>query len=166
MIFECNFGPRISQTEKFEKILRSIENLAGIPPMLWICFSIEKVAKFLKNEAGKECMVYLLSSNIQKYKHKWRQEKDWTLIRVCIASQPSASYRLNEDGSYDKINRPKCEGGRGIRRTQNINAVLLVKFGWKIITKPDHIWSTIVSKKYLDKWDFFQNKKSTSTFRI
>lgn len=37
---------------------------------------------------------------------------------------------------WDKI-YPKCEGGLGIRRIQDVNATLLTNLGWKILIKPD-----------------------------
>lgn len=68
--------------------------------------------------------------------------------------------------SWDKILRPKCEGGLGIRKTQDVNAALLVKLGWKIIKEPDNLWTKVVSAKYLTKEDFLDVKKSATASRI
>lgn len=36
--------------------------------------------------------------------------------------------------AWDKICRPKSEGGLGIRRIEDVNATFLAKQGWKILT--------------------------------
>lgn len=66
--------------------------------------------------------------------------------------------------SWDKICRPKCECGLGIRRTQDVNAALLAKLGWKIIKDPDNLWTRVVSTKDLGKGDFLVIKKIPNSF--
>lgn len=59
---------------------------------------------------------------------------------------------------WDKICRTKCEGGLGIRRTEDINAAFLPKQGWKILMKPDNIWVKLVNAKYLNNSSSFQSQ--------
>lgn len=41
--------------------------------------------------------------------------------------------------SWDKICRPTCEGGLGIRKIQDVNVALLTKLGSKVISDPEII---------------------------
>lgn len=41
--------------------------------------------------------------------------------------------------SWNKICRAKYQGVLGIKKTRDINAALLTKLGWKILTDPDNI---------------------------
>lgn len=43
--------------------------------------------------------------------------------------------------SWAKICRHKCED---IEKTQDVNAALLVKLGWGVITNLDNIWVKVV----------------------
>lgn len=45
--------------------------------------------------------------------------------------------------------RPNYEGGLGIRKKKDINAIFLAKQGWKILIQPDNIWVKLVKAKYL-----------------
>lgn len=45
---------------------------------------------------------------------------------------------------------PKCDGGLGIRKTEEVNAAFLAKQGRKILTLPDNIWVKLVRAKYLN----------------
>lgn len=49
--------------------------------------------------------------------------------------------------SWDNICYPKCEAGPGIRRSQNVNAPLLAKLGWKIVHDLDEFWVKLISCK-------------------
>lgn len=61
--------------------------------------------------------------------------------------------------SWDKICRPKCEGGLGITKIQDINVALLTKLRWKLIVNPENVWVKIVSAKSLTKRNFLKVKK-------
>lgn len=69
--------------------------------------------------------------------------------------------------AWDKTCRPKCEGGLGIRRTEDINATYLAKRGWKVPIKPNNLWFKIIRAKYLGNNinNFFKVRKNiTSSF--
>lgn len=44
----------------------------------------------------------------------------------------------------DKIHRPKCEDGLGIKKTEEVNAAFLAKQGWKVVAQPDNIWVKVI----------------------
>lgn len=68
--------------------------------------------------------------------------------------------------SWDKVCRPKCEGGRGIRKVQDVNAASLAKLGWKVLKDPNNLWVRVVSAKYLAKSNFLEAKKSANASRM
>lgn len=49
--------------------------------------------------------------------------------------------------------------GFGIKKVQVINATLLAKLGWQIITDPDNWLFKVVSAKYLTTENFLEAKK-------
>lgn len=63
--------------------------------------------------------------------------------------------------SWDKICRPKCERGLGIRKTQDVNATMLAKLRWKVLNDSEKIWVEVVNSKYLNKVNFFQTRKTS-----
>lgn len=58
--------------------------------------------------------------------------------------------------SRDKICRPKCKGGLGIRKAQDINAVLLAKLGLKVLANPDHFLLKLFLQNTLRKIIFLK----------
>lgn len=61
--------------------------------------------------------------------------------------------------SWENICRPRCEGGLGIRRVEDLNAVMLAKLRWEVIIDPKNLWVKVVSAKYLSKENFLDAKK-------
>lgn len=69
--------------------------------------------------------------------------------------------------SWDKICRPKCEDGLGIRKYQDINAAAnLTRLKWKILTEPENVWIQVVSVKYLSNNNFMNVKKMDKASRV
>lgn len=62
--------------------------------------------------------------------------------------------------SWDKICKPKCEGGLGIRKFQDVNAAIIVKLRWKVLKDPDNLWVRVVSAKYLTRNNFLEVRKT------
>lgn len=52
--------------------------------------------------------------------------------------------------------------GSGIRNSPDINAAMLEKLSWNILTDPDNIWIRVVSAKYFVKKNFLEIKKMQS----
>lgn len=65
-----------------------------------------------------------------------------------------------------KICGPKCDGGLGIKKFQDINAAKLGKLGWKILKDPDNLWVKVVSVKYLTKKNFMEVRKAGNASRV
>lgn len=42
-------------------------------------------------------------------------------------------------GFLDRVCRPKCKGGVGIRKFQNVNAANLAKLGWEVLSRPKNL---------------------------
>uniref|UniRef100_A0A803QHL3 Reverse transcriptase domain-containing protein n=1 Tax=Cannabis sativa TaxID=3483 RepID=A0A803QHL3_CANSA len=57
--------------------------------------------------------------------------------------------------SWSSICKSKFKGGLGFRKIKNINSALLLKWGWKLITDPHNLWSSIMNEKYLKGRDLF-----------
>lgn len=61
--------------------------------------------------------------------------------------------------SSNKVCRPKCEAGLQIRKLQDVNAKLLAKLSWKLLTDPENIWIKVVSAEYLGRLIFSRQRK-------
>ena len=66
--------------------------------------------------------------------------------------------------AWDKICRPKQNGGIGLRKTAAVNQAFQSKLGWKIVTNQNSIWVRIMRNKYLRHQEFFsvQSKQGDS----
>lgn len=49
---------------------------------------------------------------------------------------------------WEKICKLKSEGGFGIRLVREMNIVLLVKLGWRLLNTKDGFWVNIMRKKF------------------
>ncbi|XP_048615609.1 uncharacterized protein LOC125588345 [Brassica napus] len=56
--------------------------------------------------------------------------------------------------SWDKLTKPKAEGGLGFRDIQLFNQALLAKVAWRIITVPNCLLARILTGKYCKKQSF------------
>lgn len=68
--------------------------------------------------------------------------------------------------SWYKLCRLKCEEGLGIRKIQDINATLLAKLRWKVLTDLDNIWVKVVSVKNLTKGNFLEVKEKLMLYHV
>lgn len=68
--------------------------------------------------------------------------------------------------SWDKICGPRCEGGLGIRKYQDINAANLAKLGWKVLTTPENLWVQVVLATYLSNNNFMEVRKTVKVSRM
>ena len=50
--------------------------------------------------------------------------------------------------SWEKICKPKREGGLGIRSAKEMNIALLAKLGWRLLNTQDGLWVQILRKKF------------------
>jgi len=57
--------------------------------------------------------------------------------------------------AWDKVCRPKNNGGLGLRKSAAVNQAFQGKLAWKILTKQDSLWVRIMRHKYLGQQDFF-----------
>ena len=57
--------------------------------------------------------------------------------------------------AWDKVCKPRRNGGLGLRKTAAVNQAFQCKLAWKILTNQDSMWVRIMRKKYLGHQDFF-----------
>lgn len=50
--------------------------------------------------------------------------------------------------SWDRICRPKFEGGLGIRKAFDMNTTLIAEIGWRLLSDTGSLWARVVRCKY------------------
>ena len=50
--------------------------------------------------------------------------------------------------SWDTLQRPRKEGGIELRSARQSNAAFLTKLGWRMLTEPNSLWSSVLRHKY------------------
>ena len=50
--------------------------------------------------------------------------------------------------AWDKLTRPKCEGGMGFRDRRLFNQALLAKQAWRLVVNPDSLCAKLMKAKY------------------
>ena len=50
--------------------------------------------------------------------------------------------------SWDKVCKPKEQGGLGFRKEREINIVWMTKLAWGIVNKPEALWVRVMRNKY------------------
>ena len=74
--------------------------------------------------------------------------KSWTkLIGTFLWGSTSEKRRLHLVG-WNKIIRPKEEGGLGIQATKIKNLALLAKLNWRMNQEKESIWAKVILGKY------------------
>lgn len=69
--------------------------------------------------------------------------------------------------SWEKLCKPKKEGGLGLRSTRTANSAFLMKTLWNFCNKSDSLWVTTIRSKYKCGWKEFpiiNSKKKGSNF--
>lgn len=51
--------------------------------------------------------------------------------------------------AWDKICRPKTDGGLGIRKSREMNKALVAKVGWRLLNDNNSLWARVLRKKYV-----------------
>lgn len=67
--------------------------------------------------------------------------------------------------AWEKVTKPKVEGGLGIRPMRKTNAAFLAKLGWRVLAEKDTLWSRVMRAKYCDNRcdvDMFQARADAS----
>ena len=72
--------------------------------------------------------------------------------------------RFNTDSGlplvgWDKICRPKQEGGIGLHKISAINLAYQAKLAWKILTNHNSLWVRLMRSKYLRQQNFFLTQR-------
>lgn len=49
---------------------------------------------------------------------------------------------------WDKITKPKVEGGLGLQLAKGRNVALLAKLNWRFHTESDSLWARVLKNKY------------------
>lgn len=62
--------------------------------------------------------------------------------------------------AWDKICKPKREGGFGLRKFKDINSALLAKLGWKVAGNEQTLWTNMLRSKYLKGKSIFEIPKA------
>ena len=68
--------------------------------------------------------------------------------------------------SWDKICKPKSQGGQGIKTAEETNNAFQLKLIWKIVTEPDNCWVKVIKEKYFKDNDFFNIEKTNSSWQF
>lgn len=50
--------------------------------------------------------------------------------------------------SWETLQKPRDQGGIGIRSSRQANAAFLTKLGWRVLTEPNSLWSRVLRSKY------------------
>lgn len=58
--------------------------------------------------------------------------------------------------SLKSICTPKCEGGLGIKKTEDMNKALVAKMAWEIASNADKWWVKVFQKKYVKNINFMK----------
>ncbi|XP_062213692.1 uncharacterized protein LOC133914648 [Phragmites australis] len=69
---------------------------------------------------------------------------------------------------WEKLTRPKCQGGIGFRDFTLFNQAMLGKQGWRLISRPESLCAKVLKGKYFPNGDFLsatRKKRSSETWR-
>uniref|UniRef100_A0A803NJP8 Reverse transcriptase n=1 Tax=Cannabis sativa TaxID=3483 RepID=A0A803NJP8_CANSA len=64
--------------------------------------------------------------------------------------------------SWDRLAKPKEEGGMGFRHLHDFNLAMLAKQGWRLLCNPDSLASRVYKAKYFPHSDFLSAKLGNS----
>ena len=70
--------------------------------------------------------------------------------------------------SWEKLTRPKCQGGMGFTDFPLFNQAMLGKQGWRLMTRPELLCAKVLKGKYYPSCDFLsaaKKKRSLATWR-
>jgi hypothetical protein len=56
--------------------------------------------------------------------------------------------------AWDSLCIPKLLGGLGLRKMREVNLALVIKLGWRLLTKSDSLWVSQLHCKYLNSFTF------------
>uniref|UniRef100_A0A803QPF3 Reverse transcriptase zinc-binding domain-containing protein n=1 Tax=Cannabis sativa TaxID=3483 RepID=A0A803QPF3_CANSA len=84
---------------------------------------------------------------------------------ICRSFLSKGSAESNSPGyvAWDRLCKPKNEGGLGLRNTMLWNEAALGKYVWAVATKPDNLWVKWVHHVYIKSsnwWDYQTNDGS------
>ena len=65
---------------------------------------------------------------------------------------------------WEKVCKPKRFGGLCIRKAKIANIALQFKLLWKIISSPENLWVSLVTKKYLKADNLFEYKMKANVY--
>lgn len=51
--------------------------------------------------------------------------------------------------NWNKVCKPKANGGLGLKKTADMNSAMLAKTSWRIVQKDEGLWCQVFAKKYL-----------------
>lgn len=75
---------------------------------------------------------------------------------------------IDQTVGWDKIIRPKKEGGLGIRAARESNIALLGKLVWDMQQNPNKLWVSMLRQKYVKQVEFLTcpNKYGSPTWNV
>lgn len=67
--------------------------------------------------------------------------------------------------SWEQLQKPRDQGGLGVRSARQANSAFLTKLGWRVLTEPNSLWSRVLRAKYCKgrcDIDMFESKQNMS----
>ena len=87
---------------------------------------------------------------------------------VSIAINTGVLHRHIHLLSWERLTRPKCQGGMGFRDLKSFNLAMLGKQGWRLMTRPESLCARVLKGRYYHDSEFLdctRKRRASLTWR-